>query len=49
MGLKLGDLIWGAGILILVYLVVTNWKGSNTLLGTAFGGLNTTFKTLQGR
>lgn len=40
-----------AGIfwLILIYLVFTNYKGANTLLGTTFSQGNQTIKNLQGR
>lgn len=40
-----------AGIfwLILIYLVFTNYKGADTLLGTSFKGGNAMIKNLQGR
>lgn len=37
------------GLLILVYLALSNWKGTNTLLVTGARFANTTIRTLQGR
>jgi hypothetical protein len=47
--LKLGDIIMGMGTLILVYLILTNWKGTNAILSTTFAGTAGLAKTLQGR
>ncbi len=45
----LDSFLAGTGILIFAYLVLTNWKGANALLGTTFTGGNNTIKNLQGR
>lgn len=47
--MRLGDILWGMGILILVYLLLTNWEGANQLIATIIGGTSTIAKTLQGR
>jgi len=47
--MKIGDIIAGMFILILVYLVVINYKGANQLLATASGATIGLTKTLQGR
>jgi len=44
-----GDIIAGFVLLIAFFLIVTNWKGANAILTTAFGGTATLTKTLQGR
>ena len=46
---SIGDIIWGMGILILAYLVFTNWRGANALLTSTFQGTAGLAKTLQGR
>jgi len=43
------DIIYFMFILILGYLVLTNWKGAQVLLTSAFGGVIGTTKVLQGR
>jgi hypothetical protein len=43
------DVIGGMFILILVYLVVVNWKGAQALLTSAGGSVVNLTKTLQGR
>jgi hypothetical protein len=43
------NLIWYTFLAVLAYLVLTRWKGANTLLGTAFGGYAKGVKALQGR
>lgn len=35
--------------LVALYLVLVNWGGANSILGTLFSGLGGTFRTLQGR
>lgn len=47
--MRLGDVVASMFILILVYLVVANWKGANALLSTGSGALIGLTKTLQGR
>jgi hypothetical protein len=47
--MKIGDIIAGMFILIALYLVVVNYKGANTLLGTAAGATIGITKSLQGR
>ena len=44
-----GDIIASMFILILVYLVVVNWKGANALLSTSSSAVIGLTKTLQGR
>lgn len=36
-------------VLVAIYLVLTNWKGANKLLGTGIGGYATSVEVLQGR
>ena len=36
-------------LLVLIYLVLKNWVGTNSLLSTTFSGSNNLFQTLQGR
>jgi hypothetical protein len=43
------QLIWYTFLAILAYLVLTRWKGANTLLGTTFSGYARGVKVLQGR
>lgn len=43
------DWIFFIFVLILGYLVLTNWKGANALISTSAGGFNSLVKTLQGR
>ncbi len=44
-----GDIVAGIFGLILVYLLVANWKGASALLTTAASGTIGTIKTLQAR
>ncbi len=37
------------GLLILAYLLLSNWKGTNALLTTSASAGNTLIRTLQGR
>ena len=46
---ELDSWIAGIGMLIFAYLVLKNWNGANTLLGTTFKGGNQTITNLQGR
>lgn len=45
--------LWGvigaALLLVLIYLLLRNWTGANSLLSTTFQGSNNLFQTLQGR
>lgn len=41
--------IWYSAIAIFLYLVLTNWRGANALLGTGFGGARGYVEALQGR
>lgn len=43
------DIIGAMFLLILVYLVVVNWKGANTILTTSSSALIGLTRTLQGR
>ena len=43
------NLIWYTFLAVLAYLVLTRWRGANTLLGTAFSGYARGVKVLQGR
>ncbi len=36
-------------LLVFIYLILKNWQGTTSLLGTTFTGSNSLFKTLQGR
>ena len=47
--MKLGDIVAAGAGLILVYLLVVNWKGANAILSTASSGVIGLTKTLQGR
>lgn len=47
--MRLQDTIAGIGMLILVYLVLRNWKGANALLATGAGATGGIIRTLQGR
>ena len=47
--MRIGDIVAAMFALILVYLLVVNWKGANALLSTATGGVTALTKTLQGR
>lgn len=42
-------LIWYTFLAILAYLLLTRWRGANTLLGTAFSGYARGVRVLQGR
>ncbi len=37
------------GLLILAYLMLSNWKGTNAIISTAGGTSNQIIRTLQGR
>ncbi|MCC7134046.1 MAG: hypothetical protein IT352_15420 [Gemmatimonadales bacterium] len=41
--------IWYTFLAILAYLVLTRWRGANTLLGTGFSGYARAVRVLQGR
>lgn len=43
------DIFAGIGMLILVYLVLVNWKGANALIYTTASAGNATIRNLQGR
>ena len=43
------DIIAGIGLLILVYLVLANWKGANALLATSASASAGVIRVLQGR
>ena len=47
--MKIGDIVASMFILILIYLLVINYKGANALLSTAAGATIGLTKTLQGR
>lgn len=47
--MKVQDLLTALFILILVYLIATNWQAANNLLVSATRGSNTIIRTLQGR
>ncbi len=47
--MRTGDIIGAMFALILVYLVVANWKGANALISTGSGAVIGLTKTLQGR
>lgn len=47
--MRLGDIVAGMFILILIYLLVVNWKGANALLSTGSGAVIGLTRTLQGR
>lgn len=47
--MRVGDIIYSMFILILVYLLVVNWKGANSLLSTSSGAVIGLTRTLQGR
>lgn len=47
--MRIGDVIYSMFILILVYLLVVNWKGATALLTGTASGTNTLVRTLQGR
>ena len=47
--MRLQDFIAGMFLLILVYLVVANWKGANQILRTSSGAVIGLTRTLQGR
>lgn len=47
--MRLGDIVAAMFILILIYLLVVNWKGANALLSTGSGAVIGLTKTLQGR
>lgn len=47
--MKIQDWVTGIFILILIYLLVVNWRGANALLSTGAGASIGIVKTLQGR
>jgi hypothetical protein len=47
--MRLGDVVYFMFVLIVIYLLVRNWKGANALLSGALGGTSGLVKTLQGR
>lgn len=47
--MRLQDVVAGMFMLILVYLVVANWRGANQLLRTGSSALIGMTRTLQGR
>lgn len=49
MNLRLQDVIAGVGMLILLYLVLANWRGANALLTTTAQASTSVIRTLQGR
>lgn len=44
-----GMVIWYTFLAVLAYLLLTNWRGANALLGSSLGGYATIVRTLQGR
>lgn len=42
-------LIWYTFLAVVIYLVLTRWKGANALLGTGVGGYVKAVRALQGR
>ncbi len=47
--MKLGDILYGIFILILIFLVISRWQGANALLVSTARASNTLIRTLQGR
>lgn len=47
--MKLQDVLYGIGILILMYLVLINWKGATALLSSGASASVGVIRTLQGR
>lgn len=47
--MRIQDTIAGIGLLILVYLLLVNWKGANALLATSYSASAGLIRTLQGR
>jgi hypothetical protein len=47
--MKFQDVLAGIGMLIMLYLLLANWKGANALLTTAAGASISMTRTLQGR
>jgi hypothetical protein len=45
----IGHVLGGIGLLIFAFLILNNWKGANSLLGTGLNSGNSVIKTLQGR
>jgi hypothetical protein len=41
--------VWYTFAAIVTYLILTNWKGANALLGTSVGGYVKGVRALQGR
>jgi hypothetical protein len=47
--MKIGDILWGMGILILVYLLIFYWKGSTAFVSVGGKVMTNTIEALQGR
>jgi hypothetical protein len=47
--MRFQDVLAGIGMLILVYLLLANWKGANALLTTSASASISMVKALQGR
>lgn len=47
--MRFQDIVSGIGILILTYLILSNWQGTNALLTSSLKGGTALVKTLQGR
>ncbi len=47
--MRFQDVLAGIGLLIMLYLLLVNWKGANALLSTSAGASVSLIKTLQGR
>ena len=44
--MRMGDIVAGMVLLIAIFLLVSNWEGSNAILRTVFGGTAKLTKTL---
>jgi len=47
--MRIQDVVFSMFVLILVYLLVINWRGASAVLTSAFSGTMGLTKTLQGR
>lgn len=47
--MRFQDIAFGMFVLILAYLIFTNWRGANALVSTAAGATVSGIKALQGR
>lgn len=47
--MKFQDVLAGVFTLILIYLFIANWQGTNALLVSSAQASNTLIRTLQGR